>query len=74
MIVAEVLKQIPEGKIKFVKKSEDPRDYRVSFEKINNHLDFKITKKVPEGISQIIQAVKDGFINNPDDPKYRNVN
>jgi len=74
MIVDEVLKQIPGGKIRFVKKDEDPRDYRVSFEKIKKHLGFEITKKVPEGISQIIKAVNDGFINNPDDPKYRNVN
>jgi nucleoside-diphosphate-sugar epimerase len=74
MIVDEVLKQIPGGKIKFVKKNEDPRDYRVSFEKIKSQLGFKITKKVPDGISQIIKAVTDGFIDNPDDPKYRNVN
>jgi nucleoside-diphosphate-sugar epimerase len=74
MIVNEVLKQIPTGKIKFVKKNEDPRDYRVSFQKIENQLGFKITKKVPDGISQIIKAINEGFINNPDDPKYRNVN
>jgi len=73
MIVNEIKKQLPDAKIKYVKKDEDPRDYRVSFKKIENDLGFKITKKVPDGIAQIIQAVKDGFINNPDDSKYKNI-
>jgi nucleoside-diphosphate-sugar epimerase len=74
MIVDEVKKQIPEAKVKYVKKNEDPRDYRVAFEKIRDRIGFNITKKVPEGIAQIIKAIEDGFIVNPDDPKYKNVN
>jgi len=73
MIVEEIKKQLPEAKIKYVTRDEDPRDYKVSFEKIKNELGFKITKTVPEGIAQFIQVVKDGFINNPDDQKYKNV-
>lgn len=72
MIVDEILKQIPEAKIQYVQKKEDPRDYRVSFEKIADQLDFSITKKVPDGIFQIIQVVKDGFIPDPDKQEYRN--
>ena len=34
MIVDEISKQLPKVQIKYVKKDEDPRDYRVSFEKI----------------------------------------
>jgi len=73
MIVDEILKQLPNSKIKYVKKDEDPRDYRVSFEKIKNELGFEITKTVPDGIRQIIQVVRDGFINDPDDSKYKNI-
>jgi nucleoside-diphosphate-sugar epimerase len=73
MIVDEIKKQLPESIIKFVKRDEDPRDYRVSFEKIKNELGFEITKKVPQGIKQIIQIVQDGFILDPDDQKYKNV-
>ncbi len=73
MLVDEIKKQLPDAKIKYVKRDEDPRDYRVSSEKIKNELGFKITKKVPEGISQIIQVIKDGFINDPDDSKYKNI-
>lgn len=73
MIVDEIIKQLPDSKVKYVSKNEDPRDYRVSFEKINTQLGFRITKTVPDGIRQIIQTVQDGFILNPDDPKYKNV-
>lgn len=74
MIVDEVQKQIPDANVKYVKKNEDPRDYRVAFEKIKEKIGFKITKKVPDGIAQIVKAVNEGFILNPDDAKYKNVN
>jgi nucleoside-diphosphate-sugar epimerase len=73
MIVDEIKKQLPEAKIKYVKRDEDPRDYRVSFEKIRNELGFEITKTVPDGVKQVIQVVSDGFLNNPDDQKYKNI-
>jgi len=73
MIVNEILKVIPDGKIKYVEKDEDPRDYRVSFEKINKQLGFKITKRVPDGIEQIRKTIVDGFFKDPDDEKYSNI-
>ena len=73
MIVDEIVKQIPDAKIQYVKKDEDPRDYRVSFEKISEELGFSITKKVPDGISQIFQVVRDGFIPDPDKQESRNI-
>lgn len=72
MIINEILKQIPEGKVKYVHKEEDPRDYRVNFDKIKNQLGFKISKKVPEGITQIKTVVEQKFIADPDDQKFRN--
>jgi hypothetical protein len=55
------------------KKDEDPRDYRVSFEKIKNELGFEITKTVPEEIKIIKHAINSGVISNPDDQKFKNV-
>jgi nucleoside-diphosphate-sugar epimerase len=72
MIVEEIKKQIPVAKIKYVKKEEDPRDYKVTFEKIRNELGFQITKRVPDGIAQIKKIIEDQFLNDPDDEKYRN--
>lgn len=73
MIVEAIQQQIANVKVKYVQKLEDPRDYRVSFEKIRSKLDFSVTMKVSDGIRQIKKAIVDGFILNPDDSKYRNV-
>ena len=73
MLANEILKLIPEGKVKYFHKTEDPRDYRVSFKKIGEQLGFRITKRVPDGIEQIIRVIRDGMLVNPDDPKYKNI-
>lgn len=73
MIVDELLKQIPEGRVKFVHKDEDPRDYRVRFDKIKNKLGYRISKTVPEGINEVLTALRFGVIENPDDQRYYNI-
>ncbi len=73
MIVDELLLQVADGKVKFIRREEDPRDYRVNFDKIKNILGFQITKTVPEGIHDILTSIKDGIIENPDDQKYYNI-
>lgn len=73
MIVEELLKQIPNGLVKHVEKDEDPRDYRVKFDKIKDEIGFKISKTVPDGINEILTSIKIGIIENPDDQKYYNI-
>lgn len=73
MLVDEIKIQIPSSNVKFVKKNEDPRDYRVSFDKIKNELGFKISKTLSEGISQIKNIIENGLLNDPDDSKYKNI-
>ncbi len=73
MLVEEIVKQIPNSKIKYVEKNEDPRDYRVNFDKIKEKLNYKITKTVPDGITQIKKVVQEKFFVNPDDAKYKNI-
>lgn len=58
--------------VKNVHKEEDPRDYRVSFEKIKGELAFDITRPVKEGVEEIIDAINQGVITDFDDPLYRN--
>ncbi|MFH1678189.1 MAG: NAD(P)-dependent oxidoreductase [Candidatus Omnitrophota bacterium] len=72
MIVEEIKKQLPSVNVKYVKKDEDPRDYKVNFTKINKILGFKITKTVPDGIRQIRRALKQGSFPDPDSPVYKN--
>lgn len=73
MIVEEIMKSIPDAKIKYVKKSEDPRDYRVVFDKIRNTLGFQITRTVPEGIQDVLKSIQMGIIENPDDQRFYNI-
>lgn len=73
MIVDAILEQLPDSRVKYVSKNEDPRDYRVNFSKIKERLGFSITMRVPDGIRQIRQVISAGFLNDPDDARYRNI-
>ncbi|OSM03992.1 NAD-dependent epimerase/dehydratase family protein [Magnetofaba australis] len=73
MLITELLKVYPDANIKRVEKKEDPRDYRVRFEKIENTLGFKISRTVPEGIREIHDVVTLGIIPEPENQKYYNI-
>lgn len=72
MIVEEIKKFIPDARVRYIAKDEDPRDYRVSFEKIKKGSGFEISKRVPDGIREVKQLIDSRIIQNPDDQKYRN--
>jgi len=72
MIVEEIKKVIPDAKIHLVHKDEDPRDYKVSFEKIKHNLGFVISRTVQDGIREVKSLIVNGAIANPDDSKYSN--
>lgn len=73
MIIEELLKQFSDAKIKYVKKEEDPRDYRVCFDKIEKELGFKISATVPDGIKEIKKILELGIIKNPEDQRFYNI-
>jgi nucleoside-diphosphate-sugar epimerase len=63
---------VPDASVEFVHKNEDPRDYRVSFTRIQNELGFKITRTVSQGIAEVAQLVRDGIIRDFSQGKFRN--
>jgi nucleoside-diphosphate-sugar epimerase len=72
--LVNLLKQrIEPADIDFVKKTEDPRDYRVSFERIKAQLSFEPARLVPQGIDEVARAIQSGLIDNPAHPRYYNV-
>ena len=73
MIVNEIKKVLPNSKIKYVKKNDDPRDYRVNCDKIKNELGFKISMTVPDGIKEIKRIIQENLIQDPEDQKYYNI-
>jgi len=58
--------------IEHVDKEEDPRDYRVSFEKIRKRLGFHATRTVKDGIREVMDVIEQGVITDLDNPRYRN--
>lgn len=73
MIIEEVAKVVPNTKINYVEMNEDPRDYRVNFDKIKNELGYTITKTVPEGVKEIYTLLKSGIVTDSYSQKFRNI-
>ncbi len=72
-LVAEIGKQLDRGRVSYVHRDEDPRDYKVSFEKIRAVLGFETLMTVPDGISEVLAALDAGAFGNPFDGRYRNI-
>ena len=72
MLVNEIRKVVRDVNVKFVRKTEDPRDYRVDFEKIRKQLGFKITRRVPDGVKEIYSLICSGIVSEPYAKKYAN--
>ena len=62
----------PHAQIDFVFRKEDPRDYRVSFQKILDLLNFRISTPVSQGIREVARLIQSRAISNYDDSRYRN--
>ena len=73
MIIEEVCKVVPNVKVNYVEMNEDPRDYRVNFDKIKNELGYTITKKVPDGVKEIYKLLKTGVVTDSFAQKFRNI-
>lgn len=73
MVIEEVCKVVPNVKVNYVDSSEDPRDYRVNFDKIKNELGYTITKKVPDGVKEIYALLSTGIVTDPFAQKFRNI-
>jgi nucleoside-diphosphate-sugar epimerase len=72
-IVDLIVERIPDADLSYVEKTEDPRDYRVDFSKIQNRLGFEISRTVPGGIDEIKYIIDNGFIQDPEDERYYNI-
>lgn len=71
--IVELLKErVPTAQISFVHKDEDPRDYRVSFEKVKERLEFGTERTVSTGIDEIMALLASGLLADPYAPAYQN--
>ena len=72
-LVDEIGKQIDRGKVSYVHRDEDPRDYKVSFDKIRAELGFETLMIVPDGIAEVIAGLDAETFGDPFDGRYKNV-
>ncbi|MGH2836781.1 MAG: NAD-dependent epimerase/dehydratase family protein [Thermoleophilaceae bacterium] len=73
MLVEEIEGQLRRGRVAFVRRDEDPRDYKVSFDKVREVLGFETTLTVPDGIGEIAQALDEDRWPEPWGARYRNI-
>jgi nucleoside-diphosphate-sugar epimerase len=73
-LVEEISRQVNRGKVSYVRRDEDPRDYKVSFDTIRSELGYETLMTVPDGIAEIIAALDDhSFGDDPFDARYKNI-
>ena len=73
-IVSLILKRLPETVVRYKDMTfgGDMRDISVSFEKVYQQLGFETRLSVDDGIREVLHALRDGVIQNPQDQRYRN--
>ena len=67
-----VQKHIPSSTIEITESKQDLRSYKVSFDKIRNELNFKVSKTVEDGISEILNQINNGTLN-PQNSQFSNL-
>jgi len=63
---------LTDTEIEILKTKEDPRNYKVSFDKIKNMLNFNTKKSVIDSVTEILKAVDSGIVN-PRDSEFTNM-
>ena len=73
-VVTLILKRLPETHVvyKDLTFGGDMRDIAVSFEKIHQELGFAAQLTVDDGIREVLHALRNGLIRDPNNPRYRN--
>jgi nucleoside-diphosphate-sugar epimerase len=71
-LVEAIQSKVSTGKVSYVKRDEDPRDYKVSFDKVKETLGFETLMTVPDGIDEILDSLSREQFGDPYDARYRN--
>jgi nucleoside-diphosphate-sugar epimerase len=72
-LVEIITAQLGRGDVEYVTRTEDPRDYKVSFERIKNELGFEPVQRVPTGIEELVGALEEKRFGDPFSPRYSNI-
>jgi nucleoside-diphosphate-sugar epimerase len=72
-LVEVIRAQVDRGTVSYVHRDEDPRDYKVAFEKVAGVLGFRPTMTVADGVAEIAAALDARQFGDPFDGRHRNV-
>ena len=70
--LAELVQKYIPSTIEITESKQDLRNYRVSFDKIRNKLNFKVSKTVENGISEILNQINNHTLN-PQNSQFSNL-
>ena len=71
-LVELLLERLPETRVERVLQADDPRDYRVSFDKINSQLGYETSRTVPDGLDEVLELLRADLVGDPFAPAFRN--
>ena len=63
-LINEIQKVVSEGQVIYQENGNDPRNYRVNFNKVRSALEFTPAYSISDGIIEIQEAIKNGFFLN----------
>jgi len=71
-LVALIRLHAPDARIEYVHRNEDPRDYRVSFARIESELGYATSKTVEDGIREVAALIRGGVVADSSAARYKN--
>jgi nucleoside-diphosphate-sugar epimerase len=72
-LVEMITGQLGRGDVTYVHRDEDPRDYKVSFEKVRSRLGFMPRLRVSDGIGEVIEGLEAGRFGDPFAAQHSNL-
>ena len=72
-LVEIITGELGRGEVEYVSRTEDPRDYKVSFERIKDELGYEPHYRVPRGIDELVGALEEQRFGDPFSPRYSNI-
>jgi nucleoside-diphosphate-sugar epimerase len=72
-LVEHITGRLGRGEVTYVRRDEDPRDYRVSFDRIRDRLGYVPLLRVPDGIDEIVEGLEAERFGDPFSPAHSNI-
>jgi nucleoside-diphosphate-sugar epimerase len=72
-LVEAITSILGRGDVVYVHRDEDPRDYKVSFEKIRSRLGFEPDRRLRDGIREVVEGLEEGRFGDPFSGEWSNL-